>query len=65
MDTEMAALLDRLTTEQPDELIDRVHALRKSAGLLDPDDQAHHPGRHLAVLWDDPDRNVYDTGVPA
>jgi nucleoside phosphorylase len=65
MDTEMAALLDVLTAEQPEDLIERVYALRKSAGLLDPADQAHHPGRHLAVLWDDPDRNVYDTGVQA
>jgi nucleoside phosphorylase len=65
MDTEMGALLDALTAEPPEALVDRIHELRKSAGLLDPDEQAGHPGRHLAVLWDDPDRNVYDTGVQA
>jgi nucleoside phosphorylase len=65
MDTAMATLLDALTKEQPENLVDRVYALRKSAGLLDPAEQANHPGRHLAVLWDDPDRNVYDTGVQA
>jgi nucleoside phosphorylase len=65
MNSEMAALLDVLAGEQPEDLVDRIYALRKSAGQLDPDDQAHHPGRHLAVLWDDPDRNVYDTGVQA
>jgi hypothetical protein len=61
----MATLLDALTKEQPENLVDRVYALRKSAGLLDPAEQANHPGRQLAVLWDDPDRNVYDTGVQA
>jgi nucleoside phosphorylase len=63
VDIEMAALLDGLIAEPPEELVDRVHALRRSACLLAPDDQARHPGQHLAVLWDDPARNVYDSGA--
>ncbi|MET0426839.1 MAG: hypothetical protein ABW046_23430 [Actinoplanes sp.] len=62
-DADMAALLSDLTAASPVELVDRVHALRRHAALLDPADQLQHPGRHLALLWDDPDRNVYDTGA--
>ncbi|MCO8271726.1 hypothetical protein M1L60_14105 [Actinoplanes sp. TRM 88003] len=61
--SEMAQLLGRVTAVPPGELIDRVHALRHNAGLLASAAQHRHPGRHLAVLWDDPDRNVYDTGA--
>jgi nucleoside phosphorylase len=60
---EMAGLLDGITAGPPADLPGRVHALRRDAGLLAPADQASHPGRHLAVLWDDPDRNVLDTGA--
>ncbi|MCY1138142.1 hypothetical protein OWR29_09050 [Actinoplanes sp. Pm04-4] len=61
--SEMADLLGQVTDGPPGELIDRVHALRHNAGLLGSDAQIRHPGRHLAVLWDDPDRNVYDMGA--
>lgn len=60
---EMAGLLDGITAGPPADLVGRVHALRRDAGLLLPEAQASHPGRHLAVLWDDPDRNVLDTGA--
>ncbi|WP_250002954.1 hypothetical protein [Actinoplanes sp. M2I2] len=60
---EPAGHLDEITAEPPGELTDRVHALRHDAGLLAPDARDRHPGRHLAVLWDDPDRNVYHTGA--
>jgi len=61
--SDMAQLLGSVTAGPPGELIDRVHELRHNAGLLASDAQNRHPGRHLAVLWDDPDRNVYDTGA--
>jgi nucleoside phosphorylase len=56
MDPGTTTLLEALTREQPEDLIDRVYELRK---------KAEPSGRHLAVLWDDPDRNVYDSGVQA
>jgi nucleoside phosphorylase len=65
MDSDMAVLLQALTEEPPEVLVERVHEYRKRAGLLDADAQPNDLGRNLAVLWDDPDRNVYDTGVQA
>lgn len=63
LDTEMAGLLASLTADSPSDLVDHVHELRRGAGLLAPEDRDRHPGRHLALLWDDPDRNVYHTGA--
>ncbi|MBU2668260.1 hypothetical protein KOI35_32585 [Actinoplanes bogorensis] len=60
---EMLDLLHGITDGTPQELVDRIHDLRKNAGLLEPGDQERHLGRHLALLWDDPDRNVYDMGA--
>ena len=60
---EMAGMLGRLTEATPGELVDRVRHLRREAGLLPDDEQAHHPGRNVALLWDDPHRNVYDAGA--
>jgi nucleoside phosphorylase len=60
---EMEAMLRRLTGEPPETLVHRVHQERRRVCLLAPEEQADDPGRHLAVLWDDPDRNVYDSGA--
>lgn len=61
---ETAALLNGLTEGPPGETADRVWHLRRAAALLSEEDRQRHPGRHVALLWDDPDRNVYGTGAP-
>jgi hypothetical protein len=38
------------------ELPDRARRLRLEALLLRPDERERHLGRHLALLWDDPER---------
>ena len=37
-------------------LPDRLVELRRQAAACTPEDQIQHIGRHLTVLWDDPDR---------
>ncbi|MFC7534174.1 hypothetical protein [Actinoplanes sp. GCM10030250] len=56
---EAAALLGRILEGPPAELARRVRTLRMEAAELGPDERRRHPGHHLALLWDDPDRNVY------
>ncbi|WP_433364712.1 hypothetical protein ACQPZX_34460 [Actinoplanes sp. CA-142083] len=63
LDAKVAGLLGALVAGPPEDLADGVRILRQNAGLLAPHERDQHPGRHLALLWDDPDRNVYDTGV--
>lgn len=57
-----ADMIAALLRGDPAELPDRVRALRKeaavSAGFT-------HAGRHLALLWDDPNRTVHDGGPRA
>lgn len=54
---ETMALIRELTSSPPDELPDRIKQLRAV-----PDGSATnrqpHPGQHLALLWDDPDRPI-------
>lgn len=59
---EAAALLGRIFEGEPTELAPRIRALRMEAAELGPDERRRHPGYHLALLWDDPDRNVYHAG---
>jgi hypothetical protein len=60
---EMAELLAEITHGGPTDLPGRVRELRAVAAQLPESEQRDHPGRHLALLWDDPDRNVYDAGA--
>jgi nucleoside phosphorylase len=60
----MVGMLSELTRGEPTELVDRVRKLRVAAAQLPESDKRLHPGRHVALLWDDPDRNVYDVGAP-
>jgi hypothetical protein len=55
-------LLARIVQGAPAELPHRIRALRAEAARLPPAERQRHPGRHLALLWDDPNRNVYDGG---
>jgi hypothetical protein len=41
----------------------RVLECRRQAAMLDPERQARHIGRQLAVLWDDPDRKPIIAGI--
>ena len=60
---EAMALLERLLEGAPTELPRRVRALRTAAAELAPAERRSHPGWHLALLWDDPDRNVHHVGA--
>ncbi len=60
---EASALLGRILDGEPTELAPRIRALRMEAAELGPDERRRHPGYHLALLWDDPDRNVYHAGA--
>jgi nucleoside phosphorylase len=55
-----AQLLQRMAQGDPTELPHQIRALRSAAAILPPDEQQRHPGRHLALLWDDPDRTIDD-----
>jgi hypothetical protein len=57
-----ARLLAGIIQGAPTELTHRIRALRIEAARLPPAEQQRHPGRHLALLWDDPERNVYNGG---
>ncbi|GAA2500752.1 VMAP-C domain-containing protein [Winogradskya humida] len=61
---EIAELLTEATDGSPADLLASIRTLRVQAALLPegPDTRERHPGRHLALLWDDPDRNVYEPG---
>lgn len=50
------------TADVPSNLPRWVRARRVEAARLPPPERQRHPGRHLALLWDDPDRNVYEGG---
>ncbi|GLY99092.1 hypothetical protein Acsp02_63460 [Actinoplanes sp. NBRC 103695] len=60
---EASALIGRLLDGEPAEVAPRIRTLRMEAAELKPDEWGLHPGHHLALLWDDPDRNVYDAGA--
>jgi hypothetical protein len=49
----------------PAELPDRVRRLRHEAATAAAAQRHGHPGRHLAVLWDDPNRLVDWAAAPA
>jgi len=51
-------VVDELVDGAPSGLIDRIQKLRKEAAVSVDADNTKHLGRHLAVLWDDPDRLV-------
>jgi hypothetical protein len=58
LDAEAIQLIEGLAEDQPDLLRHRLAELRRAAAMSDG--QPHHPGRHLALLWDDPERTVYE-----
>jgi hypothetical protein len=58
LDAEAIRLIERLAEDEPDLLRQRLAELRRAAATSD--DQPRHPGRHLALLWDDPERTVYE-----
>ncbi|MFC1400250.1 MULTISPECIES: effector-associated domain 2-containing protein [Streptacidiphilus] len=53
--SEFRAALDDLLAEGLQNLPARLAAFRRQAAGIDPERQSQHIGRHLAVLWDDPD----------
>jgi nucleoside phosphorylase len=59
---ETVELIKDLTRGHPDELPTRLHRLRANAAKTPGREQQAHPGRHLALLWDDPYRPVEATG---
>lgn len=62
LEPEATRLLEHITQGAPADLPYRIRALRAEAAQLPAAEQDQHPGRHLALLWDDPDRKVYDGG---
>ncbi|WP_125803926.1 hypothetical protein [Actinoplanes sp. ATCC 53533] len=60
--SEMARLLAELTEGPPTDVLTRIRTLRVDAALLPEPDRKQHAGRHVALLWDDPARNVYEPG---
>jgi hypothetical protein len=60
---QMAELFGRLTQGPPGELADRVDDLRREAARMPAEERDQHIGRRVALLWDDPERNVYDAGA--
>jgi nucleoside phosphorylase len=60
--SDMAQLLIEATEGPPTDLPQRIRTLRVEAALLSESERREHPGRHVALLWDDPDRNVYQPG---
>ncbi len=63
LEPEIVRLMQSLVDGDPAELPHRVSALRSAAAVLPPAEQHRHPGRHLALLWDDPDRTVEAQGT--
>ena len=59
---EAASLLAGTVQGSPTELPHRIRALRAEVARLPAAERHRHHGRHLALLWDDPDRNPYDGG---
>ncbi len=57
-----ADLIAGLLQGDPADLRDRVRALRREAAVASG---TTHTGRHLALLWDDPNRIVHDGGPRA
>lgn len=57
-----AEVIAGLLRGDPAELPNRVRALRKEAAVSSG---TAHTGRHLALLWDDPNRTVHDGGPSA
>jgi nucleoside phosphorylase len=55
---EAAAAIEDLAQGRPDELHGKLAALRSAAARTTGEDQGHHPGRHMALLWDDPYRPI-------
>ncbi|GFJ95087.1 VMAP-C domain-containing protein [Phytohabitans rumicis] len=58
LDSSTIRLIEKLAEDEPELLRDRLAELRRAAATAA--DQPHHPGRHLALLWDDPERTVYE-----
>ncbi|MGV9455532.1 VMAP-C domain-containing protein [Streptomyces sp. NPDC003635] len=54
--TEFRQVLGELFAGGVADLLPRVTRFRRQAAALDSGAPEHHIGRHLAVLWDDPDR---------
>ena len=52
------SVLQDLTDGAPEQLLHGLHRLRMAAATSGPRPAADHPGRHIAVLWDDPKRLV-------
>ncbi|HEU5332402.1 MAG TPA: hypothetical protein VFU73_06560 [Actinocrinis sp.] len=57
-DETMAGAVRRLAEGDPARLRTALRELRAQAAAAGPRDADRHPGRHLAVVWDDPDRLV-------
>ncbi|GIJ48485.1 hypothetical protein Val02_53710 [Virgisporangium aliadipatigenens] len=53
-----ASLIEEATQGHPNELPHRIRVLRTAAATAAHEEQARHPGRHIALLWDDPNRTV-------
>lgn len=52
--------LEALLADGLRRLPERLAALRRQAAACTPESQENHLGRHLTVLWDDPDRKPID-----
>lgn len=62
-DAAAGAALRQLSETAPEQLLDSVRRLRMEAAVIAAQSAGKHPGRHLAVLWDDPDRLVDLAGM--
>jgi nucleoside phosphorylase len=60
---DVARLMENLAQGDPTELPHHIRVLRSAAAVLPPAEQERHPGRHLALLWDDPGRIIEERRV--
>jgi nucleoside phosphorylase len=60
---DVVRMLERMVEGRPIDLPHHIRLLRSAAAVLPAADQQRHPGRHVALLWDDPDRTVEDRGA--
>jgi hypothetical protein len=56
--SETRTLIEELFRGDPGELPERVRRLRVEAVISASGDRSEHLGRHLALLWDDPNRLI-------
>jgi nucleoside phosphorylase len=58
LDGETVNRIEQLSRGSPREMTSRIHRLRRAGAIASSEEQKRHPGRHIALLWDDPERTV-------